>query len=166
VAAGGAALALATIQPAPAAAAPASPLDPANASPALRAAAIALDEAHGRLKEARAAFDAADKLPGEWRRSNPKPADRRAIKKWGRREREYRHSAVMGTWRALTDAEDDFRDAQMAVAKIDARDMGELALKACLSGVYDAVHLSGGNAALIGYSVALNLIGLTMAVQS
>jgi hypothetical protein len=44
--------------------------------------------------------------------------------------------------------------------------MSELALKSCLSGVYDAVHLAGGNAALIGYSVALNLISLTTAVTS
>jgi hypothetical protein len=72
----------------------------------------------------------------------------------------------METWRAVTGAEDDFRDAQMAVAKIDARDMGELALMACLSGVYDAVHMSYTNAVVIGYSVALNLIGLTTAVTS
>jgi hypothetical protein len=121
VAAVGTVLALAAIPPASAAAAPAGALDASNASPALRAAAIALDEARGRLKEARAAFDAADKLPGEWRRLNPRPTGRRAIKRWGRRESEYRHSAVMGTWRALTDAEDDFSDAQMAMAKIDAR---------------------------------------------
>ena len=166
VAAGGAVLALATIPPASAAAAPASALDAANASPGLRAAAIALDEAHGRLKEARAAFDASDKLPEEWRRLNPKPTDRRAIKKWNRRENEYRYSVTMTPWQAITAAEDDFREAQMAVAKIDARDMGELALKACLSGVYDAVHLSYPNAAVIGFSVALNLVSLTTAVAS
>ena len=123
---------------------------------------MALDEAHGRLKEAKAAFDAADKLPDEWRRSNPKPTDRRAIKKWSRREREYRHSAVMGEWHALLGAEDAFRDAQTAVAKVDARDMGELALKASLSVVYDAVPLSWGNAAVIGFSVSLNLVSLTV----
>jgi hypothetical protein len=54
----------------------------------------------------------------------------------------------------------------MAVAKIDARDMDELALKACLSGVYDSVHMSWPNAAVIGFSVALNLISLTTAVAS
>ena len=40
--------------------------------------------------------------------------------------------------------------------------MGELALKACLSGVYDAVHTSCPNAAVIGFSVALNLVSLTV----
>jgi hypothetical protein len=79
MAAGGAVLALATIQPAPAAA-PASALDPANASPALRTAARALEDAHDRPKEARAAYDAADELPEEWRRLNPEPTGRRAIK--------------------------------------------------------------------------------------
>jgi hypothetical protein len=167
VAAGGTVLALATIPPASAAAAPTGSLDASNASPALRAAAIALDDAHGRLKEALAAFDVADKLPEEWRRLNPKPTDRRAVKRWERRYRDYRRSVTMDSWHASLDAEDAFRDAQMAVAKIDARDMGELSLKACLSCIYDAARLrSGRNAAVIGYSVALNLISLTMPVTS
>jgi hypothetical protein len=69
-----------------AAAGPTIPLDPGNASPALRAAALALDDAHERLKEARAAFDAADLLPEAWRRANPEPTGRRALKRWERRE--------------------------------------------------------------------------------
>jgi hypothetical protein len=165
VAAGGAVLALATI-PAPAAAAPVGPLDPANASPALRAAAIALDEAHQRLKEARAAFDAADMLPAEWRRSNPEPTGRRALKRWQRRERENRYFITMPPWRAVIAAEDDFRAAQMAVPKVDARDMGELALKAALSCVHDPVRLSMSNPAVIGFSVAFDLVRLTMPVTS
>ena len=72
----------------------------------------------------------------------------------------------MPPWEAVLTAEDDFRAAQMAVAKVDARDMSELALKACLSGVYDSVHTSWpNNPAVIGFSVALNLISLTMAVH-
>jgi hypothetical protein len=78
IAAGGTALALA-IPPVPAVAGPTIPLDPGNASPALRAAALALDDAHERLKEARAAFDAADLLPEAWRRANPeRPGDARS----------------------------------------------------------------------------------------
>jgi hypothetical protein len=42
--------------------------------------------------------------------------------------------------------------------------MGELGLKACLSAAYDTVHISFPNAAVIGFSVALNLIRLTTAV--
>jgi hypothetical protein len=71
----------------------------------------------------------------------------------------------MNSWHASMDAEDAFRDAQMAVAKIDARDMNELALKACLSVVYDKARSPiGRNVAVIGYSVALNLISLTTVV--
>jgi hypothetical protein len=166
VAAGGAVLALATIPPAPAVAAPAVPLDPANASPALRAAAIALDEAHGRLKEAGAAVSADDATVTRWRELNPKPTGRRAVKNWERRYRDHRHSVTMDSWHASMDAEEAFRTAQVAVAKIDARDMGELALKAALSCVYDAVRLHDGRTAVIGFSVALNLISLTTAVTS
>jgi len=72
----------------------------------------------------------------------------------------------MDSWQASMDAEDAFRAAQMAVAKIDARDMGELQLKACLSSVYDPVNLAGGRTAVIAFSVALNLISLTMAATA
>src|ERR1700738_3285710 len=165
VAAGGTVLALAVIPPAPSVAAPASPLDAANASPALRAATIALDEAHGRLKEANAAVSADDATVTGWRELNPKPTGRRAVKNWERRYRDYRHSITMDSRHASMDAEDAFRTAQMAVAKIDARDMDELALKACLSGVYDAVRLRDGRSAVIGFSVALNLVSLTMTTR-
>src|ERR1700738_561748 len=112
VAAGGTVLALAVIPPAPSVAAPASPLDAANASPALRAATIALDEAHGRLKEANAAFSADDATVTRWRELNPKPTGRRAVKNWERRYRDYRHSVTMDSWHASMDAEDAFRTAQ------------------------------------------------------
>jgi hypothetical protein len=41
--------------------------------------------------------------------------------------------------------------------------MGELAFKACLSIVHDAAGMSRPNAAVIGFSVALNLVSLTVA---
>jgi hypothetical protein len=165
VAAGGAILALAIVPPARAVAAPASTLDPAKASPALRASAIALDEAHERLKEANAAVSADDATVTKWRQLNPKPTGRRALKNWARRYEDHRYSVTMDSWHASMDAEDAFRTAQMAVAKIDARDMGELELKAALSCVYDTVRLRAyrPNAAVIGFSVALNLISLKMA---
>jgi len=43
-------------------------------------------------------------------------------------------------------------------AKIRPRDIDELTLKACLSGVYDKVQLAYGSKAVIGYSVALDLV--------
>ena len=49
-----------------------------------------------------------------------------------------------------------------SIARYLARDMGELGLKACLSAAYDTVHISFPNAAVIGFSVALNLVSLTV----
>jgi hypothetical protein len=166
VAAGGAVLALATIPTASAAAAPASAPDASKASPALRAAARALDEAHERLKAAKARFVADDLKVAEWSRNNPEPLNGRARKRWVRKWREYRDATEYESWQAQLDAEKNFRDAQMAVAKIKPRDMDELTLKACLSGFYDRVQLAGGAQAIIGYSVALDLVSLTNPVQS
>jgi hypothetical protein len=161
MAAGGAVLALTPAQGA------VGPLDPSKASPTLRAATRALGDAHDRIKEAKAAFDAADRLPGEWRKLNPAPTGRRrAMKRWNRRESEYRYSVTMGPWQTLLSAEDDFKAAQTAVAKIKARDMSELALKACLSSVYDCVRTTDRNPAVIGFSVSLDLIRLTMVVSA
>ena len=167
VAAGGAALALATVPPRPANAATASPLGPADASPALLAAARALDDADERLKQVKAAFKAVDAKADEWRELNPRPiTGKRALKRWHRRITDYLDSIEEVTWEDNAAAEKDFRAAQVAVAEIDARDMRELAVKACLSGVYDRVSLSGHQSAVIGFSVALNLLSLTNPVQS
>src|SRR5258708_30670117 len=89
VAAGGTALALATIPPAAAVAAPANLLDPTKASPELRAAALSLDEAHERLKAAKARFSADLIKVSEWTASNPEPLSKRARKRWSRKWREY-----------------------------------------------------------------------------
>jgi hypothetical protein len=81
-----------------------------------------------------------------------------AIKKWRRKWRENRDAVVGESWAAQMDAEGGFQSAQMAVAKIRPRDIDELTLKACLSGVYDKVQLAYGSKAAIGYSVALDLV--------
>jgi hypothetical protein len=142
-------------------------LDPYHASPALRDAARALDEANYSLEFAKARFIAFDAKVSEWCTNNPEPLNGRARKRWVRKWHAYRDAAgVHDSWAAQLDAEDDFRVAQMAVAKIRPRDMHELALKACISGVYDKVHLSYGSNAVIGYSVALDLVSLTNPVQS
>jgi hypothetical protein len=166
VAAGGAVLALAAIPPAPALAAPAVTLDPANASPALRVATIALGAAHDRLEAAKARFDADDRKVAAWAEGNPKPSGKRAVKRWARRWNEYRDAVEGESWAQQCDAEEHFRGALMAVAMIDSRDMGELALKACLSSVYDGVRLSWSSGAPIGFSVAIDLLALTLRVSS
>jgi hypothetical protein len=165
IAAGGTVLALATIPPA-AATAPASALDPTKASPALREAANALADADEVLKAAKARFTADDAKVSEWEIANPEPKGKRAIKKWRRKWLENRDAVCEDSWQAQLEAEDRFRDAQMAVAKIKPRDMDELALKGCLSGVYDPVRLACGSNAVIGYSVAWDLVKLTMPAQS
>jgi hypothetical protein len=119
------------------------------ASPALRAAAKALDEAHERLKAAKTRFVVDDLKVAEWRDNNPEPLNGRARKRWVRKWREYQDATEGESWKAQLEAEENFRDAQMVVAKIDARDMDELTLKACLSGVYDKVQLACGSNAVI-----------------
>jgi hypothetical protein len=164
VAAGGTVLALGTVSPQPSVAAPVIAIDPANISPSLRASAIALGDAHDRLEAAKARFDAGDRRVAVWYDANPEPTGKRARKRWARRWRE-NHDAVVGqSWAAQLEAEKRFRDALIAVAVIKSRDMNDLAIKACLSGVYDKVHLSSWpSSAAIGYSVALDLVALTMA---
>jgi hypothetical protein len=97
----------------------------------------------------------------EWRANNPAPLKGRAHKRWVRKWREYQDATEGESWQAQLEAEDDFRAAQMAVAKIRPRDMHELTVKACISGVYDKVQLACGSNAVIGYSVALDLVSLT-----
>jgi hypothetical protein len=162
VAAGSTVLALAIIPPASATAAPAGSLDASKASPALRAAARALDEANDSLKAAKAKFTADDAKVSEWCTNNPEPLNGRALKKWRRKWHAYRDAAeIHESWAAQLKAEDDFRAAQMAVAKIKPRDMDELALKACISAIYDKVYLGRGTEAIVGFSVALDLVSLT-----
>jgi hypothetical protein len=122
-----------------------------------------LDEAHERLKAAKTRFVADDLKVAEWRDNNPEPLNGRARKRWVRKWREYQDATEGESWKAQLEAEENFRDAQMVVAKIDARDMDELTLKACLSGIYDKVQLACGSNAVIGYSVALNLFSLQTA---
>jgi hypothetical protein len=164
VAAGGTVLALV---PAPAIAAPATALDPANASPALRAAAIAMDEAHDRLKAAKAWFTADDLKMAEWRELNPEPTNSRAKKKWRRKWRDTQDATAGESWATQLEAEKDFHAQQIAVAKVTPRDENDLILKAALASVYDKERGAYGlNVAVISYSVAFDLIKMRMPVPS
>lgn len=141
-------------------------IDPANISPSLRAAGAALHDAHDWLEAAKARFDADDRRVAVWYDANPEPTGKRARKRWARRWRE-NHDVVVGqSWAEQLEAEKHFRDALIAVAVIRPRDMKDLAIKACLSSVYDKVHLSWPNSATIGYSVAFDLVALTSTVAA
>jgi hypothetical protein len=157
VAAGGTALALATIPPAPAAAAPASALDPSKASPALRTAVKALGESHDRLEAAKARFIADDAKLANWDSSHPKPSSKRGLKRWSRKWRENRDAVESESWAAQLAAEKDFQAAQLAVANVTPRDEDDLVLKAAAAFVYDRVKCGYGSIAVISYSVALDL---------
>lgn len=152
----------------PATAAPVGPLGSSDARPELRDAARALDQAHERLKVAKTRFNADDLKLSDWRENNPEPLSKRGRKRWARRWREYQDATEGQSWRSQLEAERDFRAAQEAVAEIRPRDMRELALKACLSSVYDPVPLAGhlSGAAVIGFSVALDLACLMNPVAS
>jgi hypothetical protein len=159
LAAGGTALALATVTPLPAAAAPKA-LDGSKASPALRAAVRALDEVNDRLTAAKAKFDEADMKMAAWTEANPEPEGKRPLKRWSRRWREV-HDATLGdTWDAQLALEKEYWTCQVAVANVTPRDEDDLMLKAAAACIYDKVqHAScGRDVAVISYSVAMDLL--------
>jgi hypothetical protein len=163
LAAVGTALALATIKPAPVAAAPREALDGSKASPALRTAFTALDEANDRLTAAQARFTADDLKMVEWRANNPGPAERRAKKRHWRKWREMQDAIVGKSWDAQLEAERDFRKCQMAVANVTPRDEDDLLFKAAIAAIYDKVKVGYECTALISYSVMFDLFKLRMA---
>jgi hypothetical protein len=167
-AAGGTALALATVTPMPAAAAPKGVPDGSLASPALRAAVRALADANDRLALAKVQFEEADRKMEAWTEANPEPDGKRQLKRWCRRWREVKDATLGDSWDAQLEAEKDFRTCQMAVAKVTPRDEDDLMLKAAAAAIYDKVkHASYGDVAIISYSVVLNLFELRLpAVQS
>jgi hypothetical protein len=107
-----------------AAAAPVAMLDGAKASPALSAAARALDDAGETWKIAKAAFDAEDLKAVEWREANPEPKNRRAQKKyWARWHKHHDRSGIHAKWEARLEAEKAFSAALVAVGRLAPRDM-------------------------------------------
>jgi hypothetical protein len=142
---------------------PAGRLDGSEASPALRAAALVLQDASDALDAAKAAFDIQDKLAVDWQNQNPAPTgDRRKLKRWHRRARDYRETSAMRlAWDAQIAAEEAFEAAQIEVAKVKPRDMTDLVLKACLAFVFEEpAKLAVGNASIIARSVALSLANM------
>jgi hypothetical protein len=131
-----------------------------NASPELRAAAVALDDANERLKATGAEFKRVWDLNGKWEAEHPRPGGHRAHKKFVHRHNKYLceidYDAVFV---AHAEARDAFKKAQTTVALLRARDINELALKGCMSFVYEDTrqsHLRHVDAR-IGQSVALEL---------
>jgi hypothetical protein len=138
-------------------------LDSTKASPALREAVVSLREADENLKAAKARFIADDAKVWEWADNNPEPLKGRAHKRWVRKWNEYRDATTTESWDAQLEAENTYREAQMAVARVKPRDADELALKAAVAGVYDKVQTSSyGTVGIISYSLAWDLFRLRM----
>jgi hypothetical protein len=155
---GSAVLAVATVPPAPAIAAPRPVPDASEVNPIFTAAVRALDEARRALEAARAVNDADDAKVIQWKAANPAPTSKRGMKRWARKLRDYRHDAWAESWAAVVDAERQFRAAQFAVAKIEPRDANELMLMAAVAVFYDNTRQSCGESAVIGYQVALSYV--------
>jgi hypothetical protein len=144
-------LALATVTPMPAGAAPDGDLalSAAKASPELRTAVAALNESFARLEVAKAVFTADDLEMANWR----------ARKRYNRLWNERRALTVDISWAAQMEAEKDFQKAQVAVANVESRNYYDIVVKAATSMVYDRVRLAScGTIAIIGYGVARDLI--------
>lgn len=131
-------------------------IDVTNVRPELRAAIDAAETAREALAAAKAEVDRADSLMTEWERhQGPRPTSKRGAKRWDRKVNDWRFEVMTPSWDRQMDAENAFRAAQMALAKIDPATDSELVAKAYCAVVYDAVRLATGNGAVIGFSVAL-----------
>ncbi|QWG16114.1 hypothetical protein KMZ68_13780 [Bradyrhizobium sediminis] len=161
VIAGGAAAA-ATVSPQPALAFAGRPLDSSKASPALRAAVIALAESSEAVEAAKALVVADDAKIKAWVAENPRPHSRRGKKRWQRKYGDARFSIMEKSWDARMNAETDFRKKQMAVAEIQAADMDELGFIAAVAAVYDRTELATGARPIISYSVAMDFLRLNL----
>ena len=169
VAVGGTVLAVAAIPPVARAAAPfgvLGPADPSNISPALLAEARGLDDAHGRVKAATAANDAANATFDTWALENPEPESKRGKRRWIKKANAYHRRVMAGSWQVLVDAESDFQAAQNAVAGVPAASLGELQCKAALAFVYEKVPLARGNRAPISRMVAFEFLQLSGGLSS
>jgi hypothetical protein len=138
VAAGGAALAVATVSPALAKATPASLQAIIDGFPALKDAALALDDANDVLIAARAAERAIDDKLERWAEGHPMPQKRRAYRRWvGWCHKVRAESGIVPARKAVIAALQVYQAAQIAVAKVKPRDLNELALKATISVAFE-----------------------------
>jgi hypothetical protein len=164
---GGTVLAVAAVAPARTEPAPRPAPDGTKASPALKEAVQALDDAHEALKVAKAANYADDLKVEAWQEANPKPMSKRGGKRWDRKFFAYQHDVTEESWEAMLAAEGRFRAAQYNVAKIRPADENELMLMAAVAAIYDKVRLTNGQVAIISYQVALSCFSVrSPAVQS
>jgi hypothetical protein len=145
----------------------AAPLEASETSPELRDAIVNVREAQEALEAAKKRFQDDDKMAAAWREANPEPKgpkSRRAQKRWWRKFREMQDATETESWHAQLEAENKFREAQTALAKVRAKDMNELEIKAAAAYIYDAERMSSyGRLAIISYGVTLDLMRMKLA---
>jgi hypothetical protein len=165
IAAGGAVLALATVQPRAALAAPPASLPSLGDDfPAMVPAVVALEGAISRLKQASAAYFEIDARLEEWSRMHPMPLGRRKVQRWSKWAHKVRaESGVCDAIDARNAALSAVHKAMQAVAAIVPQNSAQLTVKAALAVTFedrhptlisralaiDAVRLAGMNANLL-----------------
>jgi hypothetical protein len=144
---------------------------PPAANPAFRPAMLKLETARRDWTAAREGFETVMAPVAAWETLNPLPDSNRKRKKW-RRE----HNALCWTptidaaWQTQVDTENAYQAAQNEVAEIPAITRADILLKACLAATYDGAELRKGQAAIIAFSLAADIVRIELdlgkAVQS
>jgi hypothetical protein len=137
-----------------------------SASPShrLRAAILQLAAAHETLICAQATNEEADAMWMDWKAQNPKPADKRARKRWLKKASSWQDATVVKPWQDLMTAEAAFVVAQDAVAETPIAGPADLQAMAGAAVVNDAALLARRNSAPIARVVALHYFRLGSAV--
>jgi hypothetical protein len=139
-----------------------------SASPShrLRAAIRQLAAAHETLIAAQATNEEADAMWMDWEAQNPKPAGKRARKRWLTRALVEQNAMVAKPWQDLMTAEGVFAAAQDAVAETPIAGPADLQAMVGAAVAYDAALLARRNSAPIARVVAQEYFRLGKAVLS
>lgn len=145
---------------------PARP-DTTKAGPELRAAVIAIGDANDALTAALAVLEAGVATVNQWEQENPQPTSNPGKRRWAKKYRAYSNATTEKLWEAVVDAEQDFKAAQVTLAKIKPADQNELYLMVVAALLYDRVKLTyTGREAIISYGVAMGYFRLNGEVQA
>jgi hypothetical protein len=156
VAAGGTALALATVAPAAVAAPAASLPSLGDDFPAMVPAVEALEVAISRLKQASASYFEIDARLEEWSRMHPMPHGHRKVQRWSRWAHKVRaESGVYDAIDAQNAALSAVHKAMQAVAAIVPQNSAQLTVKAALAVTFEDRHPT-----LISRALAIDTVRL------
>jgi hypothetical protein len=165
IAAGGAVLALATVQPRAALSAPAAALLPSLGDdfPAMVPAVVAIEGALSRLKQASAAYFEIDARLEEWGRTHPMPHGHRKMQRWAKWAHKIRtESGVRDAIDARNAALSAVYKALQAVAAVVPQNSAQLTIKAALAICFEAGILADQTRqpAIISQALAVDAVRL------